>query len=256
MKHFDETSFIAEISSNDWNSVLQRSMDLDSAVENWTNLWSLITEKHAPMRQRRVSEKYCPWVTFDLKALARSRDKLKKSAMKTGSEIIMVAYRHLRNKVNSLNTRLKRAYFSKKISASESSLKETWKIINQLINRRSKTTNISSLTVEDKRTTKNNEMTDTMNDFFCNIGEKLRSNIPDIVNPLLNGDYSANNDSARFEFRLISPDDLVNVMAKFKKSNGFGADGISSFFFKIEMPVLAPVICDIFNWSLTSGTFP
>ena len=95
-----------------------------------------------------------------------------------------------------------------------------------------------------------------MNDFFCNIGEKLSSDIPDTINPLMNGDYSANSDSARFEFRMISPDDLVNVMAKFKKSNGFGVDGISSFFLKIGMPVLAPVLCDIFNWSLASGTFP
>ena len=134
-------------------------------------------------------------------------------------------------------------------------MKETWNTINQLINKRSKITNISSLTLEDKRITKNNEMADTMNDFFCNIEEKLRSNIPDIVSPLLNGDYSANNDSARFEFRLISPNDLVNVMAKFKKSNGSGAGDISSFFLKIGMPVLAPVLCDIFNWSLTSETF-
>ena len=85
----------------------------------------LIIEKHAPMRQRRVSEKYCPWITSALKALARSRDKLQKSAMKTGSAILMEAYRRLRDKVNSLNIRLKRAYFSNKISDSEGNLKET-----------------------------------------------------------------------------------------------------------------------------------
>ena len=235
MKHFDETSFLAEISSIDWNLVLQSSTDLDSAVEDWTNLLSLIIEKHAPMRQRRVSEKYCPWITSDLKALARSSDKMKKSAMKTGSAILMEAYRHLRNKVNSLNIRRKRMYFSNKISESEGNLKETWNAINQLINKRSKTTNISSLTVEDKSITKNNEIADTI-EFFCNIGEKVISNIPDTVNPLMNGDYSANSDSALFEFRMISPDDLVNVMAKFKKSNDFGVDGISSFFLKIGMP--------------------
>ena len=149
--------------------------------------------------------------------------------MKTGLVILMEAYRRLRNKVNNLNIRLKRAYFSNKISDSEGNLKETWIAINQLINKRSKTTIISSLTVEAKSITKNNEIADTMNDFFCNIGEKLSSNIPNTVNPLMNGDYSANSDSARFEFRMISPDDLVNVMAKFKKSNGFGLHGISSF---------------------------
>ena len=54
----------------------------------------------------------------------------------------------------------------------------------------------------------------------------------------MNEDYSANSDSARFEFRMISPDDLVNVMAKFKKSKGFGVDGISSFFLKSQVSFL------------------
>ena len=79
-----------------------------------------------------------------------------------------------------------------------------------------------------------------MNDFFCNIGEKLSSNIPNTVDPPMNGDYSANSNYSRFEFRMLSPDDLVNVMAKFKKINGFGVDGISSFFLKFGMPVLEP----------------
>ena len=87
--------------------------------------------------------------------------------------------------------------------------------------------------MEDKKITKNNEMADTMNNFFCNIEDKLCSNIPDTVNPLLNGDYSASNDSARFEFRMISPDDLVDEMAKFKKPNSFGVNGISSFFSRL-----------------------
>ena len=256
MKHFDETKFLDEISSIDWNSALQSSVDLDSAVENVTNLLSLVIEKHAPMRQRRVSEKYCPWITSDLRAFARSRDKLKKSAVKTGSAILMEAYRHLRNKVNSLNTRLKREYFSEKICANEGNLKETWSAINQLINKRSKTTNITSLTVDGKSITKKIEIADSMNDFFCNIGENLSSKIPDTANPLVSGDYSVNNESARFEFQMISPENLVNIMTKFKKSYGFGVDGISSFFLKIAMPVIAPVLCDILNWSLASGTFP
>ena len=52
MKNFDETSFLADISSVDWNLIIQRSADLDSVVENLTNMLSLIIEKHAPLRQR------------------------------------------------------------------------------------------------------------------------------------------------------------------------------------------------------------
>ena len=77
---------------------------------------SLIIEKHAPMRERRVIDRYCPWMTSELKAMIRSRDKLKKSAVKQGSALLMQAYRHTRNRVNSLNTKLKKVYFSQKIA--------------------------------------------------------------------------------------------------------------------------------------------
>ena len=54
---------------------------------------SLIIEKHAPMCQRRVSDRYCPWITCELRATIRSRDKVKKSAVKHGSALLMQAYR-------------------------------------------------------------------------------------------------------------------------------------------------------------------
>ena len=36
--------------------------DIDVLVSNWSNLFSLIIEKHAPMTAMCVSEKHCPWI--------------------------------------------------------------------------------------------------------------------------------------------------------------------------------------------------
>ena len=44
-------------------------------------------------------------------------------------------------------------------------------------------------------------------------------------------------------------------MGNFKSSYGFGNDDISSYFLKIGMPILAPSLCQIFNLSLSKGTF-
>ena len=57
----------------------------------------------------------------------------------------MDAYKQLRNKANILNKNLKREYFSKKLAACKGDLKQSWKTINLLLNKRSKTTNIGSL---------------------------------------------------------------------------------------------------------------
>ena len=44
MKNLDETCFLDDISSIDWNFLIESSTNLDSAVENWTNMFSLIIE--------------------------------------------------------------------------------------------------------------------------------------------------------------------------------------------------------------------
>ena len=41
-----------------------------------------------------------------------------------------------------------------------------------------------------------------------------------------------------------------------KKSLGFGSDGIASNFLKITFSVICNSICDIFNFSIFSGSFP
>ena len=85
----------------------------------------------------------------------------------------MNSYKHVRKKVNNLGKKLKQDYFTKRIAPYEGNLKQTWKTINLLLNKRSKTTNVSCLDVEDRNVTDRNEIAQSMNDFFCNIGKKL-----------------------------------------------------------------------------------
>ena len=115
----------------------------------------------------RVSEKYCPWINADLKRMIRSRDKLKKKAIETGSPLLLSSYKHLRNQVNRFNNDLKRKYFTDSIQNSEGNTKETWKALNQLMNKRSKTTNIDYLKQEGNVLSNKKAISDTMNQFFA-----------------------------------------------------------------------------------------
>ena len=74
-----------------------------------------------------------------------------------------------------------------------------------------------------------------MNQYFCIIGQKLSEKIPHAENPLLPGDVSLNRNSTKFQFRAISPADLMKAMQKFKVSKSFGIDGISSYFLKLAV---------------------
>jgi len=88
MKNFKEEAFLWNLSAYDWSSNLYCFEDLNEVIEKWINMLSLIIETHPPLMQKRVSERYSPWLSSGLKDLLRSRDKLKIVAVKSKAEIL------------------------------------------------------------------------------------------------------------------------------------------------------------------------
>ena len=74
-------------------------------VDEWSNLFSMIIDKHAPVKSMLVPEKYCPWINKDLRGLIREGDKLKKEAIKHNCSPLMEYYRKIRNKACKENYR-------------------------------------------------------------------------------------------------------------------------------------------------------
>ena len=142
------------------------------------------------------------------------------------------------------------------IQEAKGNVKETWSTINKLINKRSKTTTIQSLRVDGITIFDSKEIANSMNQFFCTVGEKLSKDIPETENPLLNDEYIVNPKNATFSFAPVTPKQLIETMGKFKTSQGSGLDCISSFFLKVRMPVLAGSLSRLFNISMSLGIFP
>ena len=91
-------------------------------------VFSLVLEKRAPLRDRRVSERFCPWITKDFKLMCASRDKLRKQAITSKSEVLFDPYKQMGNKVNKFNIDLKRDYFTNRIASHEGTLKVLGKL--------------------------------------------------------------------------------------------------------------------------------
>ncbi len=208
------------------------------------------------MTEMRVSEKYCPWINKDLKDLMRTRDKLKKAAIKGKSQFLMDSYKQVRNKVNYMNTRQKKQYFSNKISACEGNMKDSWKAINELLQKRSKSSNIDCLIESGNETVRKTEISETMNSFFCSVGKELADKIDPVPNPLLTGDYNINQDKTIFRFKAIKVKDIRVAVAKIKNSKGSGVDDISSYFLKLALPLIENSLGLMFNKSVETSRFP
>ena len=102
-------------------------------------------------------------------------------------------------------------------------MKETSKTLNQLMNKRSKSTNIDLLKQDDKNISKKTEMSDTMNKYFCSVGKALAEEIEDTPNPLLSGEYQLNYGNLMLEFKPIGLQDIREAIGNMKTSKGLGS---------------------------------
>ena len=113
-----------------------------------------------------------------------------------------------------------------------------------------------NLTEDCQTVTGNKEIASSMNEYFCNIGNKLSEKIPKKVNPLLSGNYLFETPPLSYSFSAIMTDKLSSTLNKMKTSNGSGHDGIACFYLKIALPVVSGSLYDLFNESLFTGKFP
>ena len=56
MKNFSKSEFLDDLQKIDWKGIVTHTDDVNIIVEQLTTMFSLVLEKHAPLRNRRVSE--------------------------------------------------------------------------------------------------------------------------------------------------------------------------------------------------------
>ena len=256
MKRFSEIDFLDDVAKVPWEQVVQSSNDINELVIKWSSLFSSLIDKHAPYRKIRVSEKFCPWISTDLKYLIRRRDQLKQAAVRNNSMSLMMTYRNVRNQVTTLNRQLKKQYFAQKITKEEGNMKATWQIVNQFLNKRSKSTSINSLTVDGREILQKDAIANSMNKYFCSIGNDLANEIPYTPNPLLNNEYTVNTHESTFRFSEISAHDVAQAMNQMKTTKSVGTDKISSYFLKLAIPYVSKSIAQLLNISTRNCIFP
>ena len=184
------------------------------------------------------------------------QEQAEKAAVRGNSQLPLSSYGHVRNKVNKLNNELKRQYFSEKIILHQGNIRESWKLINQVLKKRSKSTNNNNFCTSDGVIVNKQKIADTMNGYFCSVRKYLAEKIEYAPNPLLSVDYNMKPKEKCFRFKTIDVRNIRDAIGNIKISKGFGTDNISSYFLKLAIPYIENSLAYIFNTSPESGRFP
>lgn len=149
----------------------------------------------------------------------------------------------------------KKEYYRTQIKDKAGDCKGTWKILNDLMTRQSKSIQINEITDSFSKTlTDANDIANYFNSYFTEIGPKLASEITELPNAR---DFSKylNNVNSTFSLEIIDSSKVLNLLKKVDKAKATGYDQISRIL-KNSSPYMYQSLSDLFNLSIETGAFP
>ena len=100
-------------------------------------------------------------------------------------------------------------------------MKETWKLTNALLNKYTKSTNISSLIEGNTIIQGRRDISNTRNNCFCSIGRELADEVDQSLNPLLLYDYLINKFNKKVNFTEVNEQHIRDAFIKMKYLRAF-----------------------------------
>ena len=147
-RKFNETAFLDELAAIKWNELLKANNDVDSKWSTFHSLFLKLCDKHAPYVTMRPKIKGSPWINTQYIEISRERDFFKRKFLKTRDPAYYNQFKSFRNRANTLNKKLKRAFVKEKLQNVGNELKKRWKVLNALLpNNRSN--NKSNIIIEE-----------------------------------------------------------------------------------------------------------
>lgn len=239
-----QTSLMSITFDNNPNDSLQKVINTIDDVIN-----DVIPLKTVKIRDKKMNK---PWINSAMLVHIKERHKLYKKYLKKPISFGNV-YREYRNKVNNMLKDAKNNYYKSKFRENAGNSKGTWNVINEIINKKDRTSNnIEFLNINHVDVKDPDKICNHLNCYFATIGSNLAKALPTTnVSPT---NYLTNNYP---DFRLLdtSPAEITNIIKSLKDSAP-GLDGIHIKVLKLTATLVSPYISKLINLSFHTGIFP
>ena len=185
-----------------------------------------IWDKHAPIKKRKISSKRLAWLTSDLIHEKHHLKFLHRKARSNNTTESWLTYKKAKNRYNRHIKNSKRYYYEKRLHSHSGNIKQTWKTINEILNKSSSRNKINEIKDENGEILDETSISNAFNKYFVELGEKLASEIPQSnVSPMnfLNEIYLQKH--AFPYFYEIAANDIQLHLQNLNTKNVSGIDG-------------------------------
>ena len=258
LKYYHVDRFCDELRNVNWFQNIDLN-DVHQLSSTWEKQFLEVLDRHAPLKARKFRNSYAPYIDNQLKRKMFLRDSYKKRYTDNKNIDDWKAYKKLKNEVNINMKCSRKKYFSDKLLETKGDVKGTWKVLNSALGKRSKTTHINSLVIDNQEITNPEDIVTNLNKHFTTIAEKtLKESEQDYCrikkfHSVLDYTSKLPRTSERFRFAQISNTSIINAVSGLKNSK---SGTLPAKFLKDCISVVASSLDLIFNKSVQLGIYP
>ena len=110
IQKLDVNRFQTDLKNLPWGNV-NGIENVNDQWELWKSMFLSVVDRHVPLKRKRIKNKPCPWLTFEIKKLLIKRDQLKRLAVKVNTQFNWNNYKNARNNCNNIINRAKSKYY-------------------------------------------------------------------------------------------------------------------------------------------------
>lgn len=196
---------------------------------------------------------YCPWMSYDLWYLMRMKENLhKRSKAHPSDSHLKDLLKHVSKTLQDKKDKAKRDYYHNMIH--NSSERNSWKLINEVMGRKPKDSQGISLKIDGETVSDCGRVANELNGFFCNVGVNLASKIDSDRNIWKFRSLPSCNLS--LFLRPASLEEIVLLIKDLNVKKSPGPDGIPASVIKTHHLAFANILLGIFNEIISTGQYP
>jgi len=259
-RNFDKKNineFKSLLSKENWESVYNNT-DANACYCNFVKIFNTHFEKCFPLKtistKKNLESNNKGWFTKGLRKSSNVKNKLYRKYLKNPTPTTLQKYKTYRNKFNGLIRTSKRQYYQDRFTTVSNDIRNTWKLINELLNRKKASATLPSkfMDGEDEITNQQN-IVDKFNDFFVNIGPSLANKIDKTDHSPLS--YLQNEYPAISLFDAPSTAEILDIILNLKNAAP-GKDEIKASLLKQVASEIVEPITYVFKTSIETGKVP
>ncbi|PFX11479.1 hypothetical protein AWC38_SpisGene24772, partial [Stylophora pistillata] len=172
---------------------------------------------------KQVNTFFSPWLSPGLLESVNKKNRLYKKLVISPSTSSETKYKAYKNKLTRLIRIAKKKYYDSKFENGRNDLKTTWKLLNEIINKRKSMSSLpTSFKSEGRTLTDLMEIADRFCRYFTNIGPNLARSIPS-VNPSFRS-YLGYNKHPSINSKPTTTSELESICSRFASKKAPGSD--------------------------------